>query len=293
MAIIPGTVFSDTHGSVAQLHGVGILHIEGVYYAWGENKSAGDAFTSIAVYSSPDLETWTFREDAISAESAPMLRGQIVERPKVLRRPDGTYVMYLHVDSPDYGLAEVGYATADTPIGPFVFHGSSRPLGRESRDIGVYQENDKGYLLSEDRASGLHIYELSDDYLRPERIVATTVKMDGTHGYESPALVKEDGTFYLFGSDLTEWSHNDNKFATATNLGGPWSTWEDFAPAGSRTFESQISTVVRGPAGGWVYVGDRWTKDDLLHSPAVWLPLFIEDGRARVEWRETWAPKEH
>ncbi|MEA5455247.1 hypothetical protein SPF06_10985 [Sinomonas sp. JGH33] len=114
----------------------------------------------------------------------------------------------------------------------------------------------------------------------------------GLHGYESPTVVKHEGLYYLFGSELTGWSTNDNRYATAASLASPWSEWRDFAPAGSATFDSQTSVVV--PVHGseqisFVYVGDRWFQDDLFHSAPVWLQLHLRDGAAELEWRDAWA----
>lgn len=288
--IRPGTVFRDTSGNVAQLHGVGIQRFGDRFYAWGEDKSAGPTFTAVACYSSPDLVEWTFEGDSLEQSDGDLGPDRVVERPKVLRRPDGRFVLFVHVDTADYAAARVGYAIADDPVGPYTYVGSERPLGNLSRDIGVYQEDGIGYLLSEDRDNGLHVYELAEDYLSVARVVATTLTDDGSHGYESPAVVKHDGLYYLFGSDLTGWSTNDNKVATAPALAGPWSTWTDIAPAGSATFDSQLSTVVQLDGPEYLYAGDRWVKDDLFHSPAVWLPMTIGDGRARIEWTDGWRP---
>lgn len=293
MSIRPGTVFLDDRGLPAQLHGVGVKRIGDRYFAWGEDKSAGPTFTAIACYSSADLADWRFEADALVAESSGDLgRDRVVERPKVLLRPDGRWVMFVHIDTGDYATARVGFAVADCPAGPYRYQRSKRPLGNQSRDIGVYQENGVGYLLSEDREHGLHIYRLRPDYLGVESLVATTLKDDGGHGYESPALVRHQGLYYLFGSDLTGWSTNDNQVSTAPALDGPWSPWTDIAPPGSATFDSQISTVIRVPLAdggtGFVYAGDRWAPDDLAHSPAVWLPLTLGDGAARVYWQDDW-----
>jgi hypothetical protein len=286
-------VFTDTTGNIAQLHGVGIQYFDGVYYAWGEDKRAGQTFSAVACYSSTNLVEWAFAGNALEKSAGELGADRVIERPKVLRRPDGVFVMFLHVDTADYATARVGFATAETPAGPYTYIGSDRPLGNISRDIGVYQEDGVGYLLSEDRVNGLHIYRLADDYLSVEAIVSTTLKDDGTHGYESPALVKHQDLYYLFGSDLTGWSTNDNKVATSTSLAGPWSAWADIAPAGSATFDSQISAIVGIHADGdanYVYIGDRWQQDDLYGSPAVWLPMAVGDGRAQISWRDEWRP---
>jgi hypothetical protein len=289
--IRPGQTFTDDNGRTAQLHGVGIQKFGDRYYAWGEDKSTGSTFTAVACYSSLDLASWRFESNALEQGSGELGADRIIERPKVLAHPDGGYVMFLHIESANYSDARVGYAVSESPVGPFRYVGSERPLGNQSRDIGVYQEGGLGYLLSEDRANGLHIYRLADDYLSAETIVSTTVKDDGSHGYESPVLIKHDGLYYLFGSDLTGWSSNDNKVATARDLSGPWSSWSDIAPTGSTTFDSQISTIVpvettQGTA--YVYIGDRWDQHDLAHSAAVWLPLFVDDGRASIRWRGEW-----
>jgi hypothetical protein len=217
---------------------------------------------------------------------------RVIERPKVLRRPDGKWIMLVHVDTADYAAARVGYATSDTPAGPYQYIGSERPLGNLSRDIGVYQEGGTGYLLSEDRDHGLHIYRLRDDYLGVQELVVTLRQQNRPDiGYESPALVRHDGRYYLFGSDLTGWDTNDNQYTTATELAGPWASWRGFAPAGSATFDSQVSVVV-AVDGGHVYLGDRWMRDDLANSPAVWLPLVLADGAAELQWRDSWCPSE-
>ncbi len=297
--ISPGKVFLDERGQVAQLHGVGIQRLDGTFYAWGEDKTRGGTFGGVACYSSPDLATWTWRGHAlpVTPDVPDLAPGRVVERPKVLRNPAGTYVMLLHVDSADYADARVGWAVAERPEGPYTYLRSERPLGNVSRDIGVFADDDGvGYLLSEDREHGLHVYRLSPDHLGVEELVSTTLAPPsdhpaGPHGYESPSMVKADGLYYLFGSDLTGWSTNDNKYATAPSPAGPWSDWNDFAPAGSATFDSQTSVVVpvRGTlTTSHVYVGDRWNPGDLFRSAPVWLPIHLEAGRARLEWRDSW-----
>lgn len=295
--ITPGTTFHDDRGEVAQLHGVGVLRIGERWYAWGEDKRAGSTFTAVACYSSDDLASWRYEGDALDASCDPEGTGdlaldRIVERPKVLARADGRFVMLMHIDSADYSDARVGWAIADAPAGPYRYLGSERPLGNLSRDIGVYHEGDEAFLLSEDREQGLHIYRLTDDLCGVAALVATTLKDDGSHGYESPTVVRAEGRYFLFGSDLTGWSTNDNMYATAEDLAGPWSPWQPFAPVGTSTFDSQVSVVlpVETEAGTrHVYLGDRWQRDALADSPAVWLPLTIEGGRARLEWRAEWS----
>lgn len=288
------TAVTDQHGEVAQLHGVGVLFHEGRYYAWGEEKSAGALFTSVECYSTENFAVWRHEGTSLRREAAGDLGPQrIVERPKVLfNAATGYFVMFLHIDSPDYAEARLGFARSTSLIGPYEYLGSSRPLGNLGRDIGVYQEpSGLGVLMSEDRENGLHLYRLAPDYLSVESVLSTTLKNDGSHGYESPALVRVDELYYLFGSDLTGWNMNDNKFATAGSLEGPWSEWRDFAPSGSRTFDSQVSAVVPvlgSSSVSHVYIGDRWNQHDLYNSLPVILPISIGGGHASLSWRDEW-----
>lgn len=287
--IVPGAAWSDQTGGIAQLHGDGFLKVGDTYYAFGEDKVAGGTFTAVACYSSTDLVSWHREQDALSRQASGDLGpNRVVERPKVLYNASTEqYVMYVHIDSTSYGDARVGVATSNTPCGPYRYLGSSRPLGQLSRDIGLYQDTDgSAYLLSEDRNNGLRIDKLSVDYLSVESAVAVLPD------FEAPALVKVAGTYYLFGSHLTGWNTNDNEYATATNLAGPWSAWKPFAPVGTNTFDSQTSYIlpVTGRLGTtYIYIGDRWYPSHLYDSAPIWLPISIGGGTATLQWQPAWS----
>ncbi|MFF2545763.1 RICIN domain-containing protein [Kitasatospora sp. NPDC058063] len=289
----PAAAWRDQNGNQLQLHGLGIVKTGDTWYGFGEDKTgetaADTSFKDIPCYSSTDLQHWTYRSQALSLQTGGDLGpNRIVERPKVIyNAATATYVMYLHIDDPSYSEAKVGVATSSTPCGPYTYKGSFRPLGFQSRDIGLFQETDgSAYLLTEDRANGLRIDRLSDDYLS----VTSSVALVGD--YESPALVKAHGRYYLFGSNLTGWGTNDNVYATATSLAGPWSAFSTFAPAGTRTYNSQTANVipVTGTAGtSYVFAADRWNTDDLGNSPLVWLPLTLAGATANVGWFNSWS----
>ncbi|GAB3981518.1 hypothetical protein GCM10029978_082670 [Actinoallomurus acanthiterrae] len=289
VAIVPGAAWNDQNGELAQLHGAGILKVGDTYYAYGEDKVAGSAFTAVACYSSTDLVSWTRHADALSRQASGDLGpNRVVERPKVIyNATTHQYVMYTHIDSPNYGDARAGVATSATPCGPYEYRGSARPLGQLSRDLGLFQDDDgTAYLLSEDRNNGLRVDKLSADYLTVESPAAVLPDR------ESPAMVKVDGTYYLFGSKLTGWNTNDNDYATATSPSGPWSDWKPFAPAGSKTFNSQTSFVlpVKGRHGTtYVFMGDRWYASHLHDSAPIWLPMSIGGGKASLNWQSSWS----
>ncbi|NUR29065.1 MAG: family 43 glycosylhydrolase [Catenulispora sp.] len=295
----PGQRWTDAAGTTLQMHGLGIVKVGSTWYGFGEDKagesSSNAYFQDIPCYSSTDLSHWTLQGRALSKQASGDLGpNRIVERPKVLfNSSTNTFVMYMHIDNSSYGEAKVGVATSSTPCGPYSYRGSFQPLGRQSRDLGLFQDTDgSGYLLTEDRASGLRIDKLSSDYL-------SVVSAGGSGGsvalfpsYEAPAMVKANGTYYVLGSHLTGWNLNDNAYATATSLSGTWSSFKDFAPAGTNTYQTQTANIipVAGSSGTtYIYAGDRWNPNSLGESLMVWLPLTLSGTTANVGWQNSWS----
>lgn len=132
----------------------------------GEDKTEGSAFQNVNCYSSTDLVEWAYEGALLSRteEAGDLGPERVVERPKVMFNDDtGKYVLYLHIDSSDYKDARVGVATGDTVCGKYEYHGSSKPLGFQSRDIGVFKDDDgAGYLLTEDVSVNLSLSCHSD-----------------------------------------------------------------------------------------------------------------------------------
>ncbi|MEV6790774.1 RICIN domain-containing protein [Streptomyces sp. NPDC051320] len=293
-----GAARTDQNGNALQLHGLGIVKAGSTWYGFGEDKtgetSSDTSFQDITCYTSADLANWTYQRVALAKQSSGDLGPQrIVERPKVIHNAStGMYVMYMHIDSTNYSDAKVGVATSSTPCGPYTYRGSFRPLGNLSRDLGLFQDTDgTAYLLSEDRNNGLRIDKLSADYLSVDSAV-TVLGGSGSSSIEAPAMVKANGVYYVFGSHLTGWSLNDNVYATATSLSGPWSSFRDFAAAGTHTYGSQTANVitVQGSSGtSYLYAGDRWDTSDLGASKLIWLPLTIRGTTVNLGQYPTWS----
>lgn len=129
------------------------IHLMLIAHRIGEDKTNGTAFTNINCYSSTNLAEWTY-EGALLTRTASGDTGpsRVIERPKVIfNKPTGRYVLYMHIDSADYKEAKIGVGISDSVCGNYTYLGSGRPLAFESRDIGVYVDDDgKGYLLTED-----------------------------------------------------------------------------------------------------------------------------------------------
>jgi hypothetical protein len=292
VAIAPGTTWNDTQGHRIQAHGGGMIKVGSTYYWFGEDKTGEDQtnafFRNVTCYSSTDLAHWTFVANVLTRQSSGDLGPKrVIERPKVIYHPGNRqYVMYMHVDTPGHTATRVGVATSSSVCGRYSYRGSFQPLGKKSLDIGLFQDDDgSAYLLSESRTDGLRMYRLTADYLRVASLV--TVLAD----FESPALFKLNGRYYLLGSRKTGWRTNDNAYTTSTSLAGGWATWKGFAPAGSRTFNSQTTFVL--PVAGseattFMFMGDRWLPDSLGTSPYIWLPLAVQGTTVSLAWHDRW-----
>ncbi|OSS54079.1 hypothetical protein B5807_01683 [Epicoccum nigrum] len=286
LQIVPGATWTATNtGQHIQAHGGGILKVGSTWYWVGEDKTNGTSFINVNCYSSTNLVEWKY-EGALLSQTASGDTGpnRVIERPKIIyNKATSKYVMWMHIDSGDYKEAKIGVATSSSVCGKYTYLRSEQPLGHQSRDSGVFVDtDDKAYLLTEDRENGLRINALSSDYLSVTSNVYTFAEK-----YESPAVIKKNGVYFMFASQLTGWNPNDNYYSTATSLSGPWSGWKKFADSGSNTYASQTTFVL--PVGdSFVYMGDRWVSDNLMRSTYVWLPLTISGTTATLKNSVNW-----
>lgn len=297
--IRPGLPWLDDQGRHIQAHGGGIIQRGDTWYWFGEDRSKGNdpALRHVACYSSRDLANWEYRNRVLALSDPENIGHEwVLERPKVyFNDKTEKYVLYFHVDgriTPDhpsrYSVARVGVAVCDSIDGDYEYLRSFRPLGKESRDIGQFIDDDGSpYLIFESRPDkAFYIAALSEDYLDVERAVACI-----RAPLEGGAIVRYDGLYYVIGSQLTGWWPNANKYATAQKLEGPWSDFKDFAPAESHTFMSQSSNLIKingTKSTAVIYVGDRWRPEEQWDSRYLWMPFEIGNGELRLPVPRPW-----
>ena len=154
-----GQPWPDADGKLIQAHGGGITRVGDTFYWFGEDRSQDIApgTRCVACYASTDLIHWTFRNRVIKMTAPENLDPRwVLERPKVYyNSTTKKFVMYMHIDSGNYAFAHCGIATCDTIDGNYTYLRSFRPLGKESRDIGQFVDDDgTAYLLFESRPTG-------------------------------------------------------------------------------------------------------------------------------------------
>jgi hypothetical protein len=296
--IRPGLAWPDNRGRHIQAHGGGVIKLGDTWYWFGEDRSRENspAKRYVACYASNDLANWEFRNQVLAlADPANFGPLWVLERPKVFHNSrTGRFVMYMHVDGQragadsTYSIASVGIATCDTVDGDYQYCRTFRPLGRESRDIGQFIDDDGSpYLIFECRpAKGFCIAALSGDYLDVEREVCFIEAP-----LEGGAIVRYDGLYYVVGSGLTGWWPNPNQYAVAQRLQGPWSRFNDFAPPHTNTYLSQSTNLVKvvgSKTTTVIYVGDRWRPEEQWDSRYLWMPLEIGGGKLWLPEPRPW-----
>ena len=289
--ITNGTQFTDTSGSPVHAHGGGVVKVGSYYYWFGENRNADNSFRYVDAYRSTDLKNWEFRNHVLSQSTDPELAVANIERPKVMyNAATGKFVMWMHKENgTDYSEARAAVAVSDTVDGDYSWQGSFRPLGRHmSRDITVFVDTDgTGYMASAANENyDLHIYRLTADHTGIDSLVANP--WAGGHR-EAPALFKRGGVYFMLTSGATSWSPNQQKYATATSLAGPWTAMANVGD--STAYGSQTAYVlpVQGSSGtSYLYMGDRWGNSfggTVNDSRYVWLPLtFPSSTTMSMSW---------
>ncbi|MBW8889205.1 MAG: family 43 glycosylhydrolase [Fibrobacteres bacterium] len=279
-SIQSGVAWVDNNGNPVNAHGGGIWFENGKYFFYGEYFSGGNNdFKAIAMYSSTDLANWTWVGKVLPVQAGGELGPQrIGERPHILKCPGtGEYVMFIHSSDLTYQAdKECVYATSPTIDGIYTYRGAlTNSSGTKivHSDMSAFQDGGTGYVVTE---SG-YAFKLSPDY--HSWVEITLNGASALSGSESPTLFKMNGTYYWLSSSKTGWRSNDNKYATASSIAGPWTDKGLLAPSGELTWNSQSTFVlpVTGSQGTiFMFCGDRWNADDNSKATYVWQPLVIK-----------------
>jgi len=283
-SFVPGTPWKDTSGNPIKAHAGGILLSNSKYYWYGESQDPNTL--GVRCYSSDDLYNWkdeglVFYVANITDKAS---SSYIIERPKVLYNSQTkTFVMWFHLDDSSYGYAHTGVATSNNELGPFKYYTSMLPNAAESRDMTVYEDNGKAYLIRSSGHTnvGISISALTADYLN----VSTQVSYI-SQSREAPAVLKYNSLYYLLLSHCTGWNYNAADLWTTDNLSG---TWKEIGnpTSSSTTFDSQ-STFFLPYKNHFIFMADRWNYPNLSNATYVWLPVSFNGATLQITWHDSW-----
>jgi Glycosyl hydrolases family 43/Domain of unknown function (DUF4082) len=302
----PGTGLNDDSGNPLQAHGSDVVRLGTRWYWYGSaprdtnNTLPFAAFGGINVYSSSNLSDWHFEGMAVAPRSSGTLSNKLVAyNPRVLYNAGTqTYVMVLSECCGDgsNGQLETGhlvYLTSSTPVGPFTFVRDEWPADISVYDMGSFQDDDgTAYVVYSDGNQGVSIDRLSSNYLSVAQRVA---HFSSGQCEEAPAVVKNNGTYFLTNSYCTGWAPNQGHYRSASSMAGPWHAQPDGNLGDATTYHTQAFDIlpVQGTAGTtFIWIGDRWdcpqSKCDLRSSTYAWLPLSISGNTMTLNWADPW-----
>jgi beta-galactosidase len=293
--------WKDNRGELINAHDGGIIYVGGKYYWYGlalrplgrDTAESNGAATTIGInlYSSKNLNNWTYEGVILptsTEKNNPLHSPMRMERPKIIYNPKTKkFVMWFHhVGYPgnhkqDIGYADAGVAVADKITGPFQFLGFHRPINDSGavKDCTLFVDDDSAAYFVYDRkmpngSRCLHLIKLSEDYLHA---TDQWMKIDVANRREAPALIKQDGVYYLITSDVSGWKANAAKTFKADNLFG---TWVDIGnpcigEQKETTYNTQCTYAfnVQGKKNMSVIMLERHNTDNFLRCSYVWLPI--------------------
>ncbi|MEP4534287.1 MAG: family 43 glycosylhydrolase [Cyclobacteriaceae bacterium] len=298
-SISPGADWRDTNGQHINAHGGCVVYQDGLYYWFGEDRTAFYS-NGVGCYKSSDLYNWT-KVGIVFAPSGSQrddmndfAPGRLAERPKVIYN-DSTqkYILWAHWErsSSDYGAGRVVVAQSDNLTGPYEFYKTFRPNNHDSRDQTLYKDDDGTayHFGSTDVNTNMNVCILRGDYLEPSSIENKVLK---SQHYEAPAIVKRGDYFFGIFSGATGWDPNPAKSAYTTDPLRGWKLLKNPAVDDNRevTYYSQSCYIfkVAGRDNAYVYMGDRWNRNDPGSSDYVWLPLNFRSGIPTINWYDSW-----
>jgi hypothetical protein len=165
--------------------------------------------------------------------------------------------------------------------------------GQMARDMTIFVDKDgKAYHIhSSEENMTLHISELTDDYLD---FTGRYIRVLPGESNEAPAIFLSKGRYFMFTSGTTGWKPNAARLAVAKKIFGKWepigNPCRGTEDENKITFGSQATQIlpVHGTKNEFIYMGDRWTPDNLADSRHIWLPIEWEKGNPVIRWYPNW-----
>jgi hypothetical protein len=280
----------DVAGEIIDAHDGCLQFFQGRFYLYGTAYGNSDGYgvtNCYRVYSSPDLEQWTFEGE--------LLKGRpngVYYRPYVVFNPRTQKYVLWYNWYPKLWNGQVGVAVSDMPIGPFTVVNPNVLRNREgsrSGDGSLFVDDDgNGYFVFSaiDDGYAIRVLSLTPDYLGlTGEASAILVK-----GGEAPLMFRRNNLYYVLCGPLCAAcpAGSQVQVLTAASPFGPFTPRSNInrrPDNGAPTIPAQETWVAKIPAldgSAFIWMADRWqsTPDGIKgHDFQFWAPLeFSPEG---------------
>ena len=275
----PGKVWLDTNGNRIQAHGGSVIHIDGVYYWYGENKekTTGESpiwHWGVRCYSSTDLYNWEDQGIIIPPEpdnpNSSLHPYSKMDRPHIIyNKKTNKYVCWLKIMNDEEKTQTETVLIADNILGPYskVKEGL-RPLGMNAGDFDLAVADDgKAYYYFERVHSETICADLTDDYTDVTGYYSTHFPRPyPPYVREATAHFMRKGKHYLITSGTTAYLPNPSEVAVSDTWHGPYTVIGNPHPKdlSQTSFHSQISSVFKVEGKDlYIAMADRWVPEHM------------------------------
>ena len=201
------------------------------------------------------------------------------------------YVMWMHVDNATYSESRVGIAVSKSPVGPFKYVGSINPLGLDSRDMTVFQDDDgQAYLVfATNNNQSLRIAQMNSAY---NGLTGAYTIPFGVPKREAPQLIKNNGLYYLITSGATWFDANAAMYAVSNTVLGKYTPMGNpvSGPGAVNTYGAQGAFAFYNyDTDSYVLLADEWNQTDLGASTYAFMPMTFNDSKLTIGGPEDWS----
>lgn len=280
----------DTQGNVIDAHDGCLRFFAGRYYLYGTayGKTAGYTINSrYRVYSSSDLEHWTFEGELLKSPPDGVYYRPYVAYNALTRK----YVLWYNWYRKLWD-GQVGVATSDTPVGPFTIANDDVQLS-QAKD----RPGDGSLFVDEDNTAYFIYTAIAQDHsIRVERLTPDYLSSTGevspvlAKGCEAPSIFRRGASYYaVFDTTCCFCTEGSGaRVFVATHPLGPYTQIGNINrdANGKPTIPAQqtfIATVQTPDGPVYLWMGDEWnSRPDGIkgHDLQYWGPplKFAADG---------------
>ena len=231
-------------------------------------------------------------------------RGHYMHHVDAVNPTDDYWVYWAHFDDSSYTLAEVAVFKSATECGPYYLQSTFQPLGWQSRDENIFQDDDgTGYLItaSNDLGTNNDGGGYANNSMAIFRMTPDDLSIDGGAGVnwvfindqrEAPVVMKKDGVYFLVTSQAAGWFPSQGGYGVSTTMLTGW-TPHPLPLGNAATFGGQTSdgfTIKGTQTNTYVLTFDHLGGNSLRDTGEIWLPLLLDSAAqtATLNWYPSW-----